>query len=131
MFQSLLEEGYRPTGVWVAEILGHPVQQGLQPVLIVFIQHRMAAPADVILKDGRITGLAVRPDPVVDALPRHAEHPRDVSRGPPMVKLQDGESAPIEEDIAGLLELTPETLPLPGGQVELAHELLHVHHSSP
>jgi hypothetical protein len=68
--------------------------------------------------------LGVGLDPVVDALPGHPEHAGDISGGAALVELQDGQGAPQQAGIQGLLELTPQAVALPGGQVEAAHALL-------
>jgi hypothetical protein len=106
------------------------LQQDLKEVLIVLVQQRLATSAGLIGKRGGVTVKAVRLDPVVDALPTHTEHPGDVSRGSPVVKLQHGQGAPVEGNVSGFPELTPETPPLPGCQLELAHVFLHLRPSS-
>jgi hypothetical protein len=97
-----------------AQILGRAFQQGHKEVLIVFVQQGLAAPARLILKRGWVTALAVRLDPVGDALAGHAEHPGDISRGTPVVELQHGQGASVEENVPGFPELTPQTPALPG-----------------
>ena len=108
----------------VAEILRRAGEEGLQQVLLVFVQQCLTSPASFVLQGRGVMVLSVTRDPVVDALPGDSEHASDVGSGATMVELQDGKSTPKETSIPGLRELTPETLPLPGGQVEPAHELL-------
>jgi hypothetical protein len=129
-FEGVLEQGHCPTGVRKAQVLGRAGQQRLQQVLIVLVQYRPTSPAWFVLQAGGVTGLAIGRDPVVDALPCHAEHAGDVGGSPAVVKLQHGEGTPVEVDVPGLFELAAEALPLPGGQVELAHVLLHDRQSS-
>ena len=123
-FQELLEQGDRPAHVRAAQVLGREGQEGLQQALVVFVQRRVAPPPPLVPQGLGVVALGVGPDPVVDALPGHAEHAGDVSGGAPLVELQDGQGAPQEAGIQGLLELTPQAVTLPGGQVEPAHALL-------
>jgi hypothetical protein len=107
-----------------AQVLGREGEEGLQQVLIVFIQRRMASPTFLIPQCLGVMALAVRLDPVVDALAGHPEHAGELGSGPPAVELQDGQSAPIEAGVRSLCELALQTTPVPGSQVEPAHALL-------
>jgi hypothetical protein len=109
--------------VRVAVILGGTGEESLQQVLLVFIQQRVTPPAGLVLKGCGIVVLGVEFDPVVDGLPGDAEHAGDVGGGATMVEFQDGQCPAIQAGIPGLCQLTPETSPLPGGQVESAHGL--------
>jgi hypothetical protein len=71
----------------------------------------------------------VRLDPVVDTLPSYAEHAGDIDGAAAMVEFQDGEGPLEDAGIPSLCELTPETSPLPGSQIEPAHGFL-LHRSS-
>jgi hypothetical protein len=123
-FQDVLEQRHRPAGVRVAKVLGRAGEEGLQQVPLVFVQQGRAPTTWLVLQEGRVEGLGVGIDPVVDALPAHAEHTGDVSGGAALVELQDGEGTPKEAGIRGVDELLPEAAPLPGSQVEPAHGLL-------
>jgi hypothetical protein len=91
---------------------------------VVFVQRpRTSRPLLVPQRLG-VMALGVGPDPVVDALPGHAEHTGDVGCGAPLVELQDGQGAPQEARVQGLLQLAPQAASLPGSQVESAHALL-------
>lgn len=93
-FQELLEQGDRPAHVWAAQVLGREGQEGFQQVLVVFVQRPVTSrPLPVPQRLG-VMALGVGPDPVVDALPGHPEHPSDVGGGAPVVELQDGQGAP-------------------------------------
>lgn len=59
--------------------------------------------------------------PVMDGLPRHIEHPRDVCGGAAAVEFQHGQSLAIESDVRRFPELTLETATLPMFQLEAAH----------
>jgi hypothetical protein len=123
-FQDLLEQGHRPTRVRVAEIPGRDGEEGLEQVLLVFVQRRVATPACLAFERGRIVVLRISFDPIVDTLAGYTEHAGDVGGGATMVELQDGESPPKQASIAGLGELPAEAPPLPGSQVEPAHGFL-------
>jgi hypothetical protein len=82
----------------------------LQEVLIVLVKQPLATSAGLISKRGRVTVRAVGLDPVVDALSSHAEHPGNVSRGAALVELQHRQSAPIQRNVCGFPELTPQAL---------------------
>jgi hypothetical protein len=122
--QDLLEQGDCPTPVRVAEIPRRDGEEGLEQVLLIFIQRRVTPPAAFVLEGRGIVVPSIGLDPIVDALPGHAEHAGDVGGGATMVELQDGESPPKQAGIAGLRELTPEAPPLPSSQVEPAHRVL-------
>jgi hypothetical protein len=92
-FQELLEQGDRPAHVRAAELLGREGKQGPQQALVVFVQRRVAASPRLVPQGLGVMALGVGPDPVVDALPGHAEHAGDVSGGAPLVELQDGQGA--------------------------------------
>ena len=93
-------------------------------MLLVFVQQRVASSAALVLQRRGVVVLGIDVDPVVDTLSSHAQHTGDVGGGTAVVVLKDGQGAPKEAGIPGLRELTPEALPLPGGQVEPAHALL-------
>jgi hypothetical protein len=122
--QGLAEQRHRPAYVRVTEVLGRGGEEGLQQVLLVLIQQGMTSPAWLVRKGRGVAALAVRPDPVIDALTGHPEHAGDVGSGATVVELQDGEGPPVEAGIVGLRELTTEAPPLPGSQFESAHGLL-------
>jgi hypothetical protein len=121
--QDFLEQRHRPARVRVAELSGRDGEDGLQQMLAGFVQQRVTPLAALILKRRGIVVPRVHLDPVVDALPGHAEHAGDVGGGATLVELQDGKGPSEEAGIPGLRELTPETPPLPGRQVESAHGL--------
>jgi hypothetical protein len=123
-FQELLEQGDRPAHVRAAQVLGREGQEGLQQMLVVFVQRPMTPRPLLVPQRLGVMALGVGPDPVVDTLPGHAEHPGDVGGGAPLVELQDGQCAPQEAGVQGFLQLAPQAAPLPGGQVESAHALL-------
>jgi hypothetical protein len=122
--EHLLEQGHRPTGRRVAEVLGRDGEKGFEQVRLVLVQQRVPAPPCFVRQRGGVAGLHVRLDPVVDALPGDAEHPGDVSGGPAKVELQDRQGPPVQAGIGGVRELTAEALALPSRQVEPAHALL-------
>jgi hypothetical protein len=126
--EGLLEQGQGPGRVRVAVILRRAGEEGLQKMCLVFIQQQVSPPARLVLKGCRIVVLGVGLDPVVDGLPGDAEHAGDVGGGATMVELQDGQGLAVQARIPGLCELTLETSPLPGGQVEPAHGST-LHHS--
>jgi hypothetical protein len=126
--QGLLEQGQGPGRVRVAVILGRAGEEGLQQMRLVFIQQQVTPPAGLVLKGCGVVALGVGLDPVVDGLPGDAEHAGDVGGGATMVEFQDGQRPAVQAGIPGLCELTPETSPLPGGQVEPAHGST-LHHS--
>jgi hypothetical protein len=125
--KHLAEQRHRPAGRRVAEVLGREGEQGVEQVLLVLVQQRVAAPAGFVGQRGGGAVREVSRDPVVDTLPGNAEHAGDVGGGAAEVELQDGERPAIEADVGGVRELTTEALPLPGGQVEPAHVLLLRH----
>jgi hypothetical protein len=92
-------------------------------MLLVFVQERVTAPAFLVLQRRGIVVLGVNLDPAVNTLPGYSEHASDVRGAATMVELQDGEGPSKHASIVGLGELTPKALPLPGSQVEPAHEL--------
>jgi len=122
--QELLEQGDRPAHVRTAQVLRREGQEGLQQVLVVFVQRPMTSRPFLVPQRLGVMALGVGRDPVVDTLPRHPEHPGDLGGGSPLVELQDGEGAPQEAGVQGVLQLAPQASPLPGGQVESAHVLL-------
>jgi hypothetical protein len=130
-FQELLEQGDRPAHVRAAKLLGREGEQGLQQALVVLVQRRVSPPPRLVSQVLGVMTLGVGLDPVVDALPAHPEHAGDVSGGAPLVEFQDGQGAPQEAGIQGLLELTTQAVTLPGGQVEAAHALLLALRSDP
>ena len=66
-----------------------------------------------------LTGISGRP--VMDGLPRHTEHLRDVCGRTAAVEFQHGPSLARESDVRRFLELTLETMALPMFQLEAAH----------
>jgi len=108
----------------VAEVLGRAGEEGLQQVLLVFVEQLVTSPTALVLQGRRVVVLGVSLDPVVDTLPSYSEHAGDVGGGATMVELQDGKSTPKQAGIPGLRELTPKAPPLPGSQIEPAHGLL-------
>jgi hypothetical protein len=122
--QDLAEQGHRPTGVRIAEVLGRGGKESLQQVLLVLIQQGMTPPAWLVLEGRGVAALEVSPDPVIDALSGHSEHASDVGGGATPVEFQDGEGTPEEAGIPRLRALTTEVPPLPGSQFESAHGLL-------
>jgi hypothetical protein len=92
-------------------------------VLLVFVQERITSSAFLVLKRRGVVVLGVSLDPVVNTLPGYSEHAGNVCGGATIVELQDGEGPPKQAGIVGLRELTPKAPPLPGSQVEAAHEL--------
>jgi hypothetical protein len=123
-FEELLEQGHRPADVRVAQVLGRNGEEGLQQVLLVLVQRRGAPPPRLVAERRRVVVLGVSPDPVVNALPRYAEHAGQVGDRPAVVELQDGKRAPEDPGVPGLRELPPETLSLPRGKAKPAHGLL-------
>jgi hypothetical protein len=108
----------------VAEVLGGAGEEGLQQMLLVFVQQPVASSSLLVLQRRGVVALAIGLDPVIDTLSGYAQHPGDVGGGTAVVVLENGQGAPKEAGIPGLRELTPEALPLPRGQVEPAHALL-------
>jgi hypothetical protein len=96
-------------------------------VLLVRVQQPVSSSASLVFKRGGIRVLGISLDPIVDTLACYAEHAGDVGCRATVVELQDGEGPPKQAGIPGLHQLTPEAPPLPGGQVEPAHEFL-LHH---
>jgi hypothetical protein len=123
-FQKLLKQGDRPTHVRAAQILGRESQESPKQMLVVLVQRPMTSRAFLVPQRLGVMALSVGPDPVVDALPGHPEHTGDVGRRAPLVELQDGQGAPQEAGVQGVLQLTPQAAALPRGQVESAHALL-------
>jgi hypothetical protein len=122
--QDLAEQGHRPTGVRIAEVLGRGGKESLQQVLLILIQQGRTPPASLVLERRGVAALEVSPHPVIDALSGHSEHASDVGGRATLVELQDGEGPPEEAGIPGLRELTTEAPPLPGSQFESAHGFL-------
>jgi hypothetical protein len=122
--QELLEQGDRPAHVWAAQVLGREGQEGPQQVLVILVQRPLTPRPLLVIQRLGVMALGVGPDPVVDALPGHPEHPGDVGRGAPLIEFQDGQGAPQEAGVQGFLQLAPQAAPLPGGQVQSAHVLL-------
>lgn len=122
--QRLLQQGDRPAHVRPAEFLGRVGEEVLQQMRLVFVQQGATSPTFLVLKGGGIEILPVGLDPVIDGLPRHAQHAGQVGSGAAVVEFQNGKGAPEETSISGVGKLTPEALPLPGSQVEPAHRLL-------
>jgi hypothetical protein len=83
-------------------------------VFVVFVQQRATPSAGLVLKRLGVVGLGVRVDPVVDALASYAEQAGDVSGGPALIELKDGEGTPQQAGVGGSSELTPQPLSLPG-----------------
>lgn len=123
-FQEILEQGDRPVHVRAAPVLGREGQEGFQQVLVVLVQRPVTPRPLLVPQRLGVMALGVGPNPVVDTLPCHPEHTGDVGGGTPLVELQDGQSAPQEAGVQGLLQLAPQAMSLPGGQVKSAHALL-------
>jgi hypothetical protein len=96
-------------------------------VLLVFIQRRITPSAGLVFERGGFMILGVDFDPGIDRLPGDAEHPGDVGGGATMVELQDSEGLAVQAGIPGLCELSSETSPLPGSQVQPAHGCFLLH----
>ena len=77
-----------------AEVLRREGQQRFQEVLVILVQRRVAPPPLRVPQRLGVVGLAVRLNPVVDALPRHPEHAGEVGDGAAAVELEDGQGAP-------------------------------------
>jgi hypothetical protein len=122
--QDLAEQRHCPTRMRIAEILGRNGEEGLQKMLLVFVQQRVTPPACLVLEGRRVVVLSVNLNPFVDTLPRHPKHAGNIGGAPTVVELQDGQGPTKQADILGLRELTPKAPPLPGSQVEPAHGLL-------
>jgi len=122
--KDLPQQGHRPTGGRVAEVLGRDGEEGLQQVFLVLVEQRGPATAGLVGQRGGVAVAQVRRDPVVDALAGDAEHAGNVSGGAPEVELQDREGAAVEAGVRGASELTAELPPLPGCEVKPAHALL-------
>jgi hypothetical protein len=97
---------------------------------LVLVQKGMPSAAIAVLQGLGVVRFEVGPDPVVDGLPSHAEHAGEVGGGASVIEFQHGEGTPLEADVVRPGELTPETFPLPRGQVEPAHRLLLNHRRS-
>jgi hypothetical protein len=123
-FEYLAQQGHRPAGGRVAEVLGRDGEEGFEQVFLVLIEQRLPAAARFVGQRGGVAVAQVRRDPAVDALAGDTEHAGDVRSGAPEVELQDGEGAAVEAGIRGVGELTAEPLPLRGGEVKSAHALL-------
>jgi hypothetical protein len=89
-FHELLEQGDRPTGVRTTQILGGKGEEGLQQMLVVLVQRRVAPPPGLVPQRLGVMVPGVGIDPVVDALSRHPEQTSEVGGGAPLVVLQDG-----------------------------------------
>ena len=113
VFQDRLDQGHRPAHVREAEVLWGGVEQGLQPVILLLVQHAGSPLAVGIIQGGRVVVIAVGFDPVVNTLASHAEHQGDVGNRASAVELQDGQRSAVEADITGLGQLALQTLPLP------------------
>jgi len=122
--QDLLEQGYGPARVRVAEFLGRPGEEGRQQVLLVFVEQRVAPPPGLVVQRQGVVGLGVALDPVVDALAGHAEHAGQLGGRAAPVELQHGQGAPQDAGVQGFGQLTPEAAALPRCQVQSAHALL-------
>jgi hypothetical protein len=107
-----------------AKILGRDAEEGFEQMLVILIEQRAASSAGLLRQGGRVERLRVQFDPVVDALPGHAEHAGDVSRRASAVELQDGQGSAEQARVRSLSELAAEPLSLPGSQVKAAHGLL-------
>lgn len=108
----------------VAVILRRNGEEGLEQMLLVFIEQRGTPPARLVFKRAGVVVLGVPLDPIVDRLPCDAEHTSNVGGRATMVELQNREGLPEQSGIARLCQLTPEPPPLPGSEVEPAHGFL-------
>jgi hypothetical protein len=122
--QGLLEQGYGPVGVRIADVLRGASQETRQEVFLILVQQGVPPPAVLVAQRLGVERLGVQVDPVVDALAGHAEHPGDGGGRASLVELQDGEGAPQDASIQGFNELAAKPLPLPRSQLQLAHTLL-------
>lgn len=113
--QGLAEQGNRPAHVRGAEVLGREAEQGLQHVLLVFVQQAVPAPARLVQERPRVAGVRVGFDPMVDTLAANAQHPSQVGDGVTAVHLQNGQGTTEHAGIAGRGQLAPESLALPRG----------------
>jgi hypothetical protein len=99
-------------------------------MFLVFVQQPGAASPALVRQRGGVAGLLVGLDPVVHALPGHAEQTGDLGGRAALVVFQDGDGAPEEARIPRFRALAPEALPLPGSQVKPAHGRLLPHGSA-
>jgi hypothetical protein len=113
----LLEQGHRPGGVRVAQILGRAAQQFDEYALGVLAQQHGAPRPVGVGQGGRVEGCGVGGDPVGDALASHAEHVGDVGRRTATVELQDGQGAAVEPGVFGLSQLPAQAPSLGVGQL--------------
>ena len=90
-------------------------------MLLVLVQRPRTSPTGPVLEGCGVVVPGIGLDPVVDSLPGYAEHAGDVGGGATVVELQDSERPAKHADIPCLGELMPQSLPLPGRQVESAH----------
>jgi hypothetical protein len=70
-----------------AKVLGRDAEESFEQMLVILIQQRAASSAGLLRQGGWVERLRVQFDPVVDALPGHAEHAGDVSRRASAVEL--------------------------------------------
>ena len=112
--QLLAQQRHRPAGGRVAQVLRRVGQQQPQPPLVTRRQQRRPPLPAGVGQGGRVEFVGVGGDPVVDALPGHAEHVGDVGYRPPAVVLQDGQRAAVEAHVVGLVELPPQAAALSG-----------------
>jgi hypothetical protein len=88
-----------------AKILGRNAEEGFQQMLVILVQQRAASSAGLLFQGRRFERLRVQFDPVVDALPGHAQHTGDVSRRASAVELQDCQGSAEQSSVRRLNEL--------------------------
>jgi len=93
--------------------LGRPREQGAEQGLLVVAQQPRPPLSVFVCQGFGLLRAGVGIDPVVDALPRHAEQVGDVRNRPPSGELQDGQGTAVEAGIAGFRQLTLQAAPLP------------------
>jgi hypothetical protein len=118
--QLLPKQGDGPIRGRGAEVLGRASQQRPQEVFVIRGQDPRTPGADRVAQGGRIGLTGEVGCPVVDALPRHTEHRRDVGGGSTAVEFQHGQSPTIRMGVRCPLELTPKAEALPVFQFESA-----------
>jgi hypothetical protein len=101
--QKLLEQGDGPAHVRAAQVLGREGEEGLQQVLVILVQRPVTSAPRLVRQGLGVMALGVRLDPVVDTLPGDPEHAGHLSGGAPLVELHDGQRAPQEAGVQGVL----------------------------
>jgi hypothetical protein len=119
--QLQLKQRRGPIRVRVSELLGRLLHQGPEEPFRRFGQEARAPATGVVGQRSRGVVASERGGPVVDALPRHAEHLGDLGGGPASVEFQHGQCPAIRTRLGDRLELSEEATALPVGQFEPAH----------